>query len=177
MKKLTLYFEIGELVETHFAEGASAEPRVSVRGKTGGAFRAAGSFQWTSAVKALSLLVVKTATGEPSSILRGEANSLAASLDYAISKQPQWLAEMFGCDHNGICFARRLILRTNPERKRPGPVTLAINLSYLPWESINVFVDGKRATQEQLIELSAKLEGVEAPCTVPLHAEPARLAG
>jgi hypothetical protein len=176
MRKISLYFEIGELVETQFSDGVAAQPRTSVRGKTGGAFRAAGSFQWTSAVKALALLVAKTATGELQAILRGEANSLAASLDYAISKQPQWLAEMFGCDHNGICFARRLILRTNPERKRPGPVTLAINLAYLPWECILVYVDGKRATPEQLLELSAKLEGVELACSQTPLVEAARIA-
>jgi hypothetical protein len=161
MRKISLYFEVGELVETQFSDGVTAEPRISVRGKTGGAFRSAGSFQWTSAVKALALLAATTATGELQAILRGEANSLAASLDYAISKQPQWLAEMFGCDHNGICFARRLILRTNPERKRPGPVTLAINLSYLPWDCLHIYIDGRRATPEQLLELCAKLEGVQ----------------
>lgn len=158
MKKVTLYFELGELVETRFTDGTSPVPRLTVRGKTGGAFRSAGSFQWTSAVKAFSLLLLKTAARDEQPVLKGEANSLASSLDYAISKQPQWLAEMFGCDHNGICFVRRCILRTNPERKRPGPVTLAVNLSYLPAASIEVHIDGKAATADEMLSLCAQLE-------------------
>lgn len=158
MKKVTLYFNFGELVETSFVDGISSVPRLSVRGKTGGAFRSAGSFQWTSAVKAFSLLLLKTAACDEQPVLRGEANSLASSLDYAISKQPQWLAEMFGCDHHGICFIRRCILRTNPERKRPGPVTLAVNLSYLPAASIEINIDGRVATKEETLALSEQLE-------------------
>jgi hypothetical protein len=158
MKKVILYFNLGELVETRFFDGTAAGPRVTVRGKTGGAFRSAGSFQWTSAVKALSLLMLKTASSDEQQVLRGEGNSLASSLDYAISKQPQWLAEMFGCDHLGICFIRRCILRTNPERKRPGPVTLAMNLSYLPAASIEINIDGHRASKEEMVRLSEQLE-------------------
>ena len=91
MRTLAMYFELGELTEVIFNDGTKTESRVSVRGRTGGPFRTAGSFQWTtSAVKALSLslLFVKTCASPSDALLRGFANSLAASLDYAISKQP-----------------------------------------------------------------------------------------
>jgi len=162
MRNLTLNFELGELTEVQFQDGVHGNFRRSVRGKTGGPFRTAGSFQWTSAVKALALLLIKTKSAPMEALLRGDANSLAASLDYAISKQPVWLTDMFGCDQQGISFARRLILRTNPERKRPGPVTLGINQMYISADSITVYVNGKLCTRESLIPLCNELEGLEA---------------
>jgi hypothetical protein len=169
MRNLALYFESGELTEVIFQDGPGAPARASVRGKTGGAFRSAGSFQWTSAVKALALLVVKTCATTTDALLRGDGSSLAASLDYAISKQPLWLTEMFGSDQQGICLIRRMILRTNPERKRPGPVTLGINQMYLPSTSIAVFENGKPCTEDRLADLCRALEGLE-PYNVYQHA-------
>jgi hypothetical protein len=162
MRNLALYFESGELTEVIFQEGPNTPARASVRGKTGGAFRTAGSFQWTSAVKAFALLVVKTCANNGDMLLKGDGSSLAASLDYAISKQPLWLTEMFGSDQHGICLARRMILRTNPERKRPGPVTLGINQMYLPASSIVVFENGQPCTPERLHVLCQMLEGLES---------------
>jgi hypothetical protein len=103
-----------------------------VRGKTGGAIRDVGSFQWTTAVKALAVLSLKTALAKARGLsaghrLVGHKGSLAASLDYAVSKQPGWLTEMFGVDSLGISMLRRLVMRTNPERKRPGPVVLCFS--------------------------------------------------
>lgn len=161
MRSLSLYFESGELTEVIFQENPAGPARASVRGKTGGAFRTAGSFQWTSAVKALALLVVRTRAGVEGAIIRGDGNSLAASLDYAISKQPVWLNEMFGNDQNGVSLARRLILRTNPERKRPGPVTLGINQLYLPTSQIQVFESGRPCVADRLEALCQALEGLE----------------
>jgi len=170
MRNLTLYFEVGELTEVVFNDGVSNLARTSVRGKSGGALRTAGSFQWTSAVRALALLIVKTASTPSDALLRGLGNSLAASLDYAISKQPMWLTEMFGCDQQGISLARRLILRTNPERKRPGPVTLGVNQSYLPVTQITVFVNGKRCDAEMLTALRCQLGDIESVTTLQASA-------
>ncbi len=159
MRNLKLYFEAGQLTEVVFRENGTNEPRRTIRGKTGGAFRHAGSFQWTSAVKALGLLVAKAALNPQNSTIQGLGGSLASSLDYALSKQPIWVTDMFGCDQQGISFARRLILRTNPERKRPGPVVLAVNYVYLPATSIEVFSDGAACTGAALEQLVAMLEG------------------
>ncbi len=158
MRSLKLYFEIDQLTEVIFRENAGDEVRHTIRGKTGGAFRYAGSFQWTSAVKALSLLLARAALSPQNSAIQGHVGSLAASLDYAISKQPAWITEMFGCDQHGISFARRLILRTNPERKRPGPVVLAVNYVYLPQVSIEVFVNGTKCSTTDLEKLIATLD-------------------
>jgi hypothetical protein len=161
MRSISLYFELGELIEVAFNDGQS-KPRVSVRGKTGGPFRTAGSFQWTSAVKALALLLARTCVNPAEALLRGDGSSLAASLDYAISKQPAWLTEMFGCDQQGICLARRLILRTNPERKRPGPVTLGINQLYLDAAAISVYANGELCTGAAEANLLSQLEMLES---------------
>lgn len=172
MRSLKLYFEMGQLTEVIFRESANGEARRSIRGKTGGAFRSAGSFQWTSAVKALGLLLAQTSANPQGSMIQGHAGSLAASLDYALSKQPVWVAEMFGCDQQGISFARRLILRTNPERKRPGPVVLAINHVYLPPSAIEVYIDGVHCTGSAVEELVATLlDQPYAPPMVPVEAE------
>lgn len=161
MRNLTLNFELGQLTEVRYQDDQHANSRRSVRGKTGGPFRSAGSFQWTSAVKALALLLVKTKAAPMDALLRGDANSLAASLDYAISKQPVWLTEMFGCDQQGISYVRRMILRTNPERKRPGPVTLGINQMYVSSEAVTIYVNGKLCEGDALIPLVNELEGIE----------------
>jgi len=122
-----------ELVETSFSDSEAGVHSRSVRGKTAGAFRNVGSFQWTTAVKALSLLCIKAGLAQRVGVakvdhrLAGDKGSLAASLDYAISKQPEWLMEMFEVDSEGISLMRRLVRRTNPERKRPGPVVLGFS--------------------------------------------------
>lgn len=169
MRSLKLHFESGQLTEVLFHENANSEPRRTIRGKTGGAFRYAGSFQWTSAVKALSLLLAKAAMNPQSSTIQGLGGSLAASLDYALSKQPIWIAEMFGCDQQTISFARRLVLRTNPERKRPGPVVLAVNHVYMPAGSIEIFVDGRLCSAVQLAQLVASLS--DTPVAADANAE------
>jgi hypothetical protein len=89
--------------------------------------------------------------------IKGGGGSLAASLDYAISKQPMWLTEMFGCDQSGISLIRRMVLRTNPERKRPGPTVLSVNERFMPLASISIMIDGVKASREELLVLSAAL--------------------
>ncbi len=178
MRTLKLYFEAEQLIEVKFKESDTSEERCSIRGKTGGAYRRAGSFQWTSAVRALSLLAVKAIATPEDALIQGEGGSLAASLDYAMSKQPEWLTDLFGCDREGVSYARRLILRTNPERKRPGPVVLALNSVYMPLSSIVVYVNGMVASCEQIDALKDVLATgkslpakIYAPC-----AEDQRLA-
>lgn len=179
MRTLKLYFEAGQLIEVNFKESGTSEERCSIRGKTGGAYRQAGSFQWTSAVRALSLLAVKAVATPEDAMVQGEGGSLAASLDYAISKQPGWLTDLFGCDHEGISYARRLVLRTNPERKRPGPVVLALNSVYLPVSSIEVYINGRTASREELDALKEELctGKVLAPKIYASCEEDQRLAG
>lgn len=156
VRRLNLYFSGNELIEVEFIF-PTGESRRSVRGKQSGASFAAGTFQWTSAVRGLSLLAVRTAAQIEMGMISGENGSITASLDYAISKQPMWLIDMFGVDRFGTSLIRRMISRTNPERKRPGPTILAINPNYLSADGINIFVDGVRCGREALVVLAVVL--------------------
>ena len=135
----------------------------SVRGKTAGAFRGAGTFQWTSAVKALSALIIRAYLNrrDPLTLpyIQGGKNSLASTFDYALSKGPAWLVEMFGADQCGNAMAKRIFRRTNPNMKRPGPVVVAISPNFLEENSIKISLDGKELTDpDKLRSLLANIE-------------------
>jgi hypothetical protein len=142
---------------------------ICVRGKTSGAIRGAGSFQWTSAVQALSVLLLRTALipndaelGQPTATLSGFGGSLASTLDYALSKQPSWTVEMLGVDGCGNSYLRRLLLRTNPERKYPGPVIVTVNPKIISGQAIEIWWDGQRLnTAEEKRKLANLLEQSE----------------
>ncbi|MCB0318173.1 MAG: hypothetical protein KDD56_05405 [Bdellovibrionales bacterium] len=106
------------------------------------------TFPWSAGVKALCLLILRTKRQSsdcnlfPS--LEGLAGSPAASLDYAISKQPQWLLDMFGVNKFGKALIKQLIQRENPERKRPGPVRVYFKAAKLNADEIEVYLDGHK---------------------------------
>jgi hypothetical protein len=81
----------------------------------------------------------------------GERASLAASLDYALTKGPSWLVDMFGTTSQGALRAKRLFRVTNPNRKRPGPVVVSLNTSLLPPTNIGVTLDGSPVENEPLL--------------------------
>ena len=132
---------------------------LAVRGKTSGAYDGFGSFQWTPAVQAVSVLFLRAAARSGSHpetkwrapLLEGESKSLAASLDYALAKQPNWLLDMFGIDKHGDSIGRLLITRSNPERKRKGPVALGLSVSACPAEFIRVFIDDEEVHDPVLL--------------------------
>jgi len=167
---LEFHGEVPELTKTLFRRD-NGEVITSVRGKTAGALRGAGSFQWTSAVRALSAILVRGALvareqGDPNLVaLSGFGQSLASTLDYALSKQPLWTVEMCGVDMCGQSFLRRLFLRTNPERKYPGPVIINLNSRILTGEAIQVWWNGQRlthpATFRSLLDRIEKLVPLE----------------
>jgi hypothetical protein len=161
-----------QLIETRFEGPWTKAPIVAIRGKTLGAFKNVGTFQWTSAVRALCVLGIKAVLARETSEtlpaqLSGLKASLAASLDYALSKQPGWVRELCGADSHGDAHMRKLIIRTNPERKRPGPVVLALNERVLPSQDIHLFWDHKvvtGATQvAQLLEAINTEEAAQRP--------------
>jgi hypothetical protein len=91
----------------------------------------------------------------------GYKGSLAASLDYAVSKQPTWLVEMCG-SRGGGTLSRRVFIRSNPERKRPGPVIVALNDQSLPGSGIHIVVNGVPVTKEdELRSLLARIPTVD----------------
>lgn len=141
-----------------------ANTQISVRGKTSGAFRGAGTFQWSSAVRAVASIFLKAKLSDEGSnsdpMLIGEAKSLAASLDYALTKQPTWILDMFGVSANGRCQAKRLFRVTNSHRKRPGPVCLSVNLHACPIDCVEIVLDGQTMTNPE--ELRAMLSEIES---------------
>ena len=149
-----------ELFETSFAHPAIIEVKTVIRGKSGGAFSHCGSFQWTRAVKALCNLVLRAVYHHRKGdspvlpILVGDTQSLAASLDYAIDKHPIWLIDMFGLDGAGNPTVRRMLRRTNPGRKRPGPTAIGLNMNFLPIEGIEISWKGRTLkSADEILEL------------------------
>ena len=146
---LEFYGATPELLTTILSRPRTGEYYVCVRGKTSGAVHGAGSFQWTTAVQALATLLVLSAResvagSHPGRVsLSGESGSLAATLDYAISKQPCWTSDMLGTDSTGNSNIKRFFRRTNSERKYPGPVTISLNTMMLSPAHIAIFWDTK----------------------------------
>ncbi len=143
MDRLKLHFvgdEDPALFQTEYIVGGR---RIhAVRGKTSGAFAGQGSFHWSNAVRALSVLAIRTsmvALGHPCDpILVGEKGSFAASLDYAISKETHWLIDLFGLTEGDLPLFRRVFKRTNSGRKRSGPVAVSFSKPFLQPGAISI---------------------------------------
>ncbi len=157
----TMHFEGAErleLIRSEFRPSSqtTAKPNIAIRGKSAGAFPLYGSFQWTSGVRAVCAVFLRYAISEQSSgvdyCLIGSKGSLAASLDYALSKGPSWIGEMFGATPGGGLYAKRLFRITNPNRKRPGPVALSVNKTLMSGSSVEVFWNGERITATSTLE-------------------------
>lgn len=131
-----------ELYSTNFSDRIRQRRLICSRGKSLGAGDSHGCFQWTRAVQGLSLLFLKTINHGPTSTISGEGGSIASSLDYAISKQPQWLSDMFGLDAQGRCVVQRFICRTNPNRKHSGPVLVGLKPNVIQSKDISIFLNG-----------------------------------
>lgn len=120
-------------------------------------------FRWTSAVCALAYLAVayrQSAHGGEieQAFLCGKANSMACSLDYALTKKPGWLMDVFGSDSKGNPLAMRLFDRRNSSRKMPGPVLVRFNPYQLRAEGIVISVNGRViASESELSEIKERL--------------------
>lgn len=184
MAKLSLFFSgenSPELVETAFCHPILTSEKRCVRGKSPGAYEGYSTFQWSKAVQGLSLLILRAKIEQsldPNSqgMLRphivGYALSQAASLDYALDKQTPWLLDMLGWDRNGLALARRAITRTNPGRKREGPVALSLNTKFLVASDIKIYLHGREVSEvSRLVYLAQKVsklcEGVRSVETEP----------
>ena len=137
--------------------GNRSESLVSRRGVSSSHIARTGCFAWTSAVKSLAILLVRTALsaytsdGSPA-VMEGTQKSLAASLDYALAKMPCWLLDMFGTTSAGEGLARRLFPRSNPERKRPGPVSIKVNQNMLAAKDISLFMNSSPLQSQAALE-------------------------
>lgn len=171
MVKMTLSFVTSRrtiaLNQTVFTHPLLRNEVRTIRGAT--APPGVGNFRWSNGVRAVSLLLVRHAVQrlkggshellrqEPA-LLEGYDSSLAASLDYALSKQPLWLHDMFGRTPQGKPVSRLLFGRINPDRKRPGPVMVFVSHSRF---EVVVEVDGRPVTcGRQLTRIVELLECV-----------------
>jgi hypothetical protein len=93
-------------------------------------------------------------------LLIGGAGSLAVSLDYALTKRPVWLVDMFGESENGRILARRLFRVTNSHRKRSGPVAISLNSHTCPQHCVEIVLDGTIVSSSET--LGAMLARIEA---------------
>lgn len=162
MDCLRLHFVGSEEPSLFKTEFCSGDVRVStVRGKTSGAFSGQGTFHWSSAVRAMSVLALKTALSVRNSscepIIYGERGSLAASLDYAISKETHWLIDMFGTDGR-IPLFRKVFTRTNSGRKRAGPVAVSFTKRLATESAIEIRFNSVQITNVE--ELQALLQRI-----------------
>ena len=110
-------------------------------------------FRWTSAVCALAYLAViyresAFKGGSEQAFLSGGSNTMACSLDYALTKKPSWLMDVFGISSGGTPNAHRLLERRNSCRKMPGPVLVRFNPRLLSPSSIRVLVNGKEVMSD-----------------------------
>ncbi len=141
-----------ELDEIEFLHPSQKESILSVRGKTTLGRHAEASFQWTSAIQALTVLMLKYAAGHTRFTLVGGTGSPAASVDFAISRQPRWVTEVFGVDKQGVSLLRRIVTRSNSNMKRPGPVAISLSNSPLNEVKITVSINGKDALETREID-------------------------
>ena len=152
-----------ELVKTEVRIAGLARTLSCIRGKTAGAYVSYGSFQWTSGVRGVCAAFLRFVISEKSDLvdfcLVGGKGSLAASLDYALSKGPAWLGEMFGAGIAGSQLARRIFKITNPNRKRPGPVAISVNKNVVSVEQVQIYWDNKLVTDST--QLYSMLLGIE----------------
>jgi hypothetical protein len=163
--RLFLYFTAGpdpELLETRFYHAQFAPWGLHcVRGKDEGAHFGSASFQWSPALKVLAAYLLSCAASgrrSPDGLcpaLTGERSSPAASLNYAMSKKPEWIKDMFGEDSDSHPYLLDLIGRSNPDLKRAGPVILCLNTRVLPPERIHVFAGDRQIDGAEEIEQMA----------------------
>jgi hypothetical protein len=86
---------------------------------------------------------------------------MAASLDYALSKRPAWLLDVFGVTSKGDPNALRLFQRRNGCRKLPGPVLIRFNPHILEPENIQIYLHGRLLSENSdLQDLGTQLSTV-----------------
>lgn len=184
--RLSLHFSTQpvQLERTEFLV-SDGDPLVSERTKDRGAYPESGSFEWRSGVKAMSILLLRSAAfalrGETSStaVLEGAvkspANSLGSVLVEHLEKMPRWPKDMFG-PRQASARPRvlDLISHTNAGRKRKNapnsPVVLAINPHLLPPGNIHVYLGRSRVQDPSMLgRMADEIERSERAWQQPIE--------
>ncbi len=128
---------------------------VSIRGKSSGAYKGAGVFQWTPGVKALAIVFTRALIRQLKQVstflplLEGTKGSLAFSLYYALVKQPVWLFEMFGSAIDGNAKLRKILFRSS---LGTGKVAVSLNEELLSPNSIKIYIDKREIRSVEELE-------------------------
>jgi len=126
---------------------------------------ATGSFQWTSAVRAFLVHVVRLAAARSHSPGLSEAitgkgllddRESALTLEYAIDRTPEWLLALFGSDKSGRPLAKRLFRRNSSSRKRGEPVTVELNDAWWSDIVVELFWNGKPVDELDIHQVIAE---------------------
>ncbi len=152
MPLLQLWFDSSEkteLTRTVFEHPATGARFVAVRGKSETPYRASGSFQWSPAVRAMCMLLLHSKTLSiygigSKAVLKSASRGPVSAFDYAIGRSAQWIQDVFGVTKRGEPVARRIFFRGNPERKRPGPISISLNTSFLVPEEVEVYLNERQ---------------------------------
>jgi hypothetical protein len=160
-----------ELFESEFSCSLVGRTLRCARGRYAFTDSLEGTFLWTSAVQSMSAVAIKskiaglsrtTPQAWPQAAgLCSDSTPWALSLDFALSKKPRWLLDMFGLDQSGAPIIKRLFIRMNPEKKRPGPTWVSINPAFLESKNIAVFLDGVEVRTESELTALLSLIGFE----------------
>jgi hypothetical protein len=179
-----LWFEhkqLPQLSKIEFTHPLLTEPITALRAGRALYDDATLAFQWSKAVRALAVLLLRVAEHTQSSqsatrarkigaeyYLAGAEGSLASALDFALSKRPAWLS-MLGVDSKGHSLAGRLFVRANPNRKHAGQVVIGPCKALLEPGSVAIWLCGRQLHQvEQLRQLRVQCEShpQPRPCSV-----------
>lgn len=161
MDEVRLYFSSGRVIRLFRIESIFGGTRhVATILGAGIGEEGIGGFRWTRGVKVVSILLVRLALATlDSSVaprIEGGHKSMAAALDGALSQEPLWLVEMFGLVNNKPRY-RHIFVRSNPGRKRYGPVAVSLS-QRLRGENIRIFLNnspvlGTPALERILLQL------------------------
>ena len=156
MDEVRLYFTTGRVLRLFRIEciAGSARHVAVVSGSRAGG-DGVGVFRWSRGVKVVSILFVRLALATVDSSIEprieGGRGSLAASLDGVLSQEPMWLVEMFGVVNKTNPRCRRFFVRSNPGRKRCGPVAVSIS-HRVRSEHVRIFLNNTPASDKLSLE-------------------------
>lgn len=159
-----------ELFESEFSSPLVGRILRCARGRQAFTESVEGTFQWTAAVQSLSAVTIKSKIAgltrtspeawPQTAGLCSDSTPWALSLDFALSKKPRWLLDMFGMDSAGTPIIKRLFIRMNSEKKRPGPSWVSINPAFLEPRNIAILLDGVEVTTASELNALLKLIGL-----------------
>lgn len=106
-----------------------------------------GTFPWSRTVIGLCYFLVRSKQWslleEEPYIMSSEQDEFTISLHYLLSKSPNWLKDIFGETKNGRAVFKSLVQVTNPEQKREGAATIALNSARILGSDLHIFLNDK----------------------------------